>query len=139
MIRVRILVRAQTAATQCRQADMPYRDPAKQKAFLQQHYLNNKADYRRRSVEGKARRQQLLTDAKDRPCMDCGESYPSYVMDLDHREGVTKIDKLSDMVSRYSVQAILDEISKCDAVCANCHRERTFQRLRSSVDRATPS
>jgi hypothetical protein len=25
-------------------------------------------------------------------------------------------------------KAILNEIAKCDAVCANCHRERTHQR-----------
>ena len=28
--------------------------------------------------------------------------------------------------SRYSIKTILNEISKCEILCANCHREKTF-------------
>lgn len=57
--------------------------------------------------------------------MDCGKRYPSYVMDFDHRE--SKIRDVSRMVSLGLGEAtVLAEIAKCDVVCSNCHRERTF-------------
>lgn len=63
-----------------------------------------------------------------RPCMDCGLSYPSYVMDFDHRPGEAKTKAVSQMWYN-SLATIKAEIDKCDLVCANCHRERTFSRL----------
>lgn len=61
--------------------------------------------------------------AKDAPCMDCGVRYPPYVMDFDHRDPTEK--KMA--VSRAkTLQAAADEIQKCDLVCSNCHRQRTF-------------
>lgn len=77
-----------------------------------------------------ARKQEisnLLKEIKSKPCFDCNQIYPYYVMDFDHREGVVKINNVSQM--RFcSKDKILKEIQKCDLVCANCHRERTFSR-----------
>lgn len=54
-------------------------------------------------------------------------SYPSYVMDFDHIKG-TKIGALSRMAGDGKpLASILAEIAKCDVVCANCHRLRTFK------------
>lgn len=59
------------------------------------------------------------------PCSDCGKYYPSYVMDFDHVRGIknNNISKLSNMASRNKLK---DELLKCEIVCANCHRERTY-------------
>ncbi len=32
------------------------------------------------------------------------------------------------MLGRVDTENLLAEVSKCDIVCANCHRERTFRR-----------
>ena len=69
----------------------------------------------------------MVLDAKARPCADCGILYPYYVMDFDHRDGATKSFSLHS-VHRVTKRAIMQEIAKCDVVCANCHRERTHQR-----------
>ena len=55
--------------------------------------------------------------------MDCGVQYPFYVMDFDHRG-----DKLFNVGSGRgrSFDAVKAEAAKCDVVCANCHRERSF-------------
>ncbi|MDQ3743355.1 MAG: hypothetical protein M3444_03130 [Acidobacteriota bacterium] len=53
-------------------------------------------------------------------------------MDFDHREGETKIFEMN-RVSYVSMRAIKQEIEKCDVVCANCHRERTYQRIMRRV------
>jgi len=68
--------------------------------------------------------------AKDCPCKDCGERYPPYVLDFDHREGETKLFNIADLGAHcwMSVEDLETEIAKCDVVCANCHRERTHQR-----------
>lgn len=63
---------------------------------------------------------------KSGPCVDCGVPYPSYVMDWDHRPGEVKLFTISVGKATKARQAVLDEIAKCDLVCSNCHRERTF-------------
>ena len=61
---------------------------------------------------------------------DCGQTYPTYVMDFDHRDPTTKLCKVSAAVYLGSEQKLLDEIAKCDLVCANCHRVRTHGSLK---------
>ena len=69
---------------------------------------------------------------RNNPCTDCGSTYPFYVMDLDHIRG-TKLMDISRLVSRgASLSKLSTEIAKCDLVCANCHRIRTFVRLSNS-------
>lgn len=67
---------------------------------------------------------ELIVAAKTTPCADCGQTYPPYVMDLDHRDSGTKTAAVGTMVS-YSPARLVEEIAKCDVVCANCHRVRT--------------
>ena len=66
---------------------------------------------------------------KAAPCMDCGVSYPPYVMDFDHRPGEEKVLPVATMISdSWGRERIEAEIAKCDLVCANCHRVRTHLR-----------
>jgi hypothetical protein len=44
-------------------------------------------------------------------------------MDLHHRDPEDKVFALSDASSR-AVAQIIEEIEKCDLICANCHRMR---------------
>jgi hypothetical protein len=74
----------------------------------------------------------MIRDAKNVPCIDCKVSYPWMVMDFDHRPGETKVAEVSKLATSASVQKIRDEIAKCDVVCSNCHRLRTFQRIENS-------
>lgn len=73
-----------------------------------------------------AQRQQLLNQLKDVPCKDCGQRFPPYCMDFDHVRG-EKFKDLSDIKS-HALQVIMDEVAKCEIVCANCHRIRTYTR-----------
>lgn len=72
----------------------------------------------------------FIDSLKDSPCVDCKQRYPSHCMDFDHVKGV-KRSNLSRMV-HHSQKSILEEVSKCDLVCANCHRVRTVARQRRS-------
>jgi hypothetical protein len=48
-------------------------------------------------------------------------------MDFDHRDPATKVRSVTRMIFG-SIDRMLAEAAKCDIVCANCHRLRTFQR-----------
>ena len=95
--------------------------------ILQDHYRRNKDAYLRRNARFRLRNSEIIREYKARPCADCGTQYPYYVMDFDHRKGETKVINLAN-ASRMTRPKILEEIAKCDVVCSNCHRERTYQR-----------
>ena len=73
---------------------------------------------------------RILRRVKSAPCLDCGRSYPPHVMDLDHVRGV-KVADVSALVAKGKRSAVLIELEKCEVVCANCHRERTWARANS--------
>ena len=61
-------------------------------------------------------------------CHDCGEYYPSYVMDYDHVRGKKMFNISKARSGQRNFMAMVREILKCEVVCANCHRERTHNR-----------
>ena len=73
------------------------------------------------------RNRAIINEAKDRPCMDCDVGYPPYVMDFDHVRGTKRFTIGSDRGLTSNLDELRAEIAKCDVVCANCHRERTFR------------
>lgn len=75
-------------------------------------------------------RKQMLDKMKSGQCQDCGQTFPPVCMDFDHVRGV-KRQGLSRLHG-YSAEAILAEVSKCDLVCANCHRKRTAVQTKPS-------
>jgi hypothetical protein len=69
--------------------------------------------------------ERLLAHLLAHPCVDCGERDP-LVLEFDHQRD--KIKNIAQLVRGWSWQTIEREIAKCDVVCANCHRRRTFTR-----------
>ncbi len=80
-----------------------------------------------------AEKRQQAKDAVDAiksvtPCADCGVVFHPVCMDFDHANG-GKTKAVSRLVSgAYKMHLILEEIAKCELVCANCHRMRTHSR-----------
>lgn len=87
------------------------------------------ANKRRR--EYRKERRDFINKQKDKPCADCGKKYPHYVMDFDHRNGVIKSGNIAHLLNQnfWTYEKLVEEIKKCDIVCANCHRIRTFNRM----------
>ena len=96
------------------------------------YYKNNAERLKKQMREKNKINRDILRaevkEIKNQPCADCGVSYPTYVMDFDHREGVEKLGLVSHMVSQCNRTAVYIEIEKCDVVCSNCHRIRTHER-----------
>jgi DNA-directed RNA polymerase subunit M/transcription elongation factor TFIIS len=62
-------------------------------------------------------------------CADCGLADPA-VLEFDHVG--PKLMEVGEMVREaYRLERIKREIANCELVCANCHRRRTSQRIRS--------
>lgn len=66
---------------------------------------------------------EYLKAVKNQPCADCGVSYPYYVMDFDHKGG--KVFNIG-AGRGVSMARLKSEVAKCDVVCSNCHRERSW-------------
>jgi hypothetical protein len=103
-------------------------------AYHREHYVANRERYIAQAAERKRRPAHersayLIEFFQTHPCTDCGETDP-VVLEFDHL-GDKSFNVGSALRSR-NWRSILDEIAKCEVVCANCHRRRTARR-RGSV------
>lgn len=98
-----------------------------QRQMSRAHYQKNKQAYldrnNRRMQEVMARIDELKAST---PCADCGQYFKSKITDFHHRDSGEKYKIVSQMRTKTTLPKILKEIAKCDLLCANCHRERTF-------------
>lgn len=85
----------------------------------------------------------IVEERKKSPCADCGGTFPAVCMDFDHVRGVKKTGINQIVAQFWSVDILLEELAKCELVCANCHRIRTHadkalhkQRIRAGRIRA---
>lgn len=86
-------------------------------------YLNRTTINAVESARAIRAKMRVIKDAaKDVPCADCGIRYPYYVMDFDHVRG----EKYKAISKISCISRLVVEMPKCEVVCANCHRERTF-------------
>lgn len=108
---------------------MPYKDITKRRAAQKRYYSKNLKLYKDKNIKRKKMLLEFVNSLKNQPCMDCGIQYPSYVMDFDHRNPKEKISTISRIIrDMWSKKRILLEIEKCDLICANCHRIRTYKK-----------
>lgn len=91
---------------------------------------------RRVSARLRDSNRDIIRKAKDVPCADCGQHFPTHCMDFDHRPGVDKVANIGASVAKWASDpdALIAEIAKCDVVCANCHRKRTFSKERKEAN-----
>lgn len=67
------------------------------------------------------------------PCIDCGQIYHYSQMDFDHVRGEKRYNVATIANTLASINTIKKEIAKCELVCANCHRLRTWKRTQKEV------
>lgn len=109
-----------------------YRNSEKGKAYdaayrkTPQAKLSNKEFLKRRYAEVRKRLNEYKVT---RGCNDCGYNTRPEALDFDHLPGTEKVFQVSRITGR-SWERVLEEIAKCELVCANCHRVRTVDRKR---------
>jgi|ERR1044072_2744843 hypothetical protein len=106
-----------------------YMQTEAQKAAKAAHYQANKEAYKARFAARKRLFSRIAVELKTfNPCMDCKNYFHPCAMQFDHRPGTNKLFHVSDYGKFSSVVKFLEEIDKCDLVCANCHAVRTYTR-----------
>ena len=101
--------------------------------YQHEHYTQNKKRYVQRAMKFNHKqfvqnRLNLIAVLEKSRCADCGNA-DIRVLEFDHKLPDAKVDNISTMVYRYKWDSILEEISKCDIRCANCHRIKTMTQL----------
>jgi len=87
--------------------------------------LNDKANARASNIR------KFLADYKlKKGCAECGYSEHHVALDFDHVKG----DKLFNVCNAKSINSAKVEIKKCEVVCSNCHRIRSYNRLRGNIE-----
>ena len=88
-----------------------------------QRMYEKQEGYRQRNFDA------VMQYLRSHPCVDCTEG-DIVVLEFDHLPGLVKkfeIGRALTSTTR-SLKSILDEIKKCEVVCANCHKRRTSKR-----------
>ena len=100
--------------------------------FSEWHQRNKAAHnaqiHARNKRVAKVMQERLLAYLREHPCVDCGED-DVLVLEFDHLRD--KTHNIAYLIRCGSWERVLEEIAKCDVVCANCHRRRTQKRARS--------
>lgn len=140
----------------CREANRNYQreaqrrwrlaNPSRRKEIERRWYSENRVkalEYQKRynkSPHGKARkkkhrialrnsiRERLNAIKMDSGCVDCGYRQAPEALDFDHVRGEKVMDLCRMATAFKSMKRVLDEVAKCEVVCANCHRIRTRKR-----------
>lgn len=95
------------------------------KVYDANHYQKNKKHRHEIKYANREKIRRFLTQyLREHPCAVCNED-DIVVLEFDHIDPKTKKFDIGKSVSGYSIQSILEEIKKCQVLCANCHRRRT--------------
>ena len=103
------------------------RDMEKLKKAQHNHYVTNKEKYLESGRNTKRRRAAWLQELKKTlSCIKC-DIKDFRVLEFHHRErvpynGQTDRYTVSYLLNHAGKKRVLEEIAKCDCLCANCHK-----------------
>jgi ferredoxin len=103
-----------------------------QRLQRREHYERNIDQEKARTYQVTKRRREnaqrfIYEYLSYQKCVDCGE-YDFSVLTFDHVRGKKKKEISRMIADGDSVDAILQEIAKCQVVCSNCHMRREQKR-----------
>lgn len=106
-------------------------NPDRMKSYLEKNKEKIAERQKKQTAAKMLKLEAIYAEAKDQPCLDCGQKFHVSAMDFDHRPEEIKFRAVSALAKswRTSLKNLLAEIAKCDLVCSNCHRVRTYNRL----------
>lgn len=105
----------------------------KQVQYQREHYERNKAEIIRKAQQRKDDIRKWFRDFKSKlKCVECSENHPAAI-DFHHLDPKRKVKDVTKMVAKgHSKERILEEISKCIVICANCHRKLHWKERQES-------
>lgn len=92
-------------------------------ATNEKQLVNNRKQAAKLYAERRAMVDRIKMDAG---CKVCGYNEHPAALDFDHRDPATKKFRIAGSLNR-RLDTLLEEIAKCDVLCAICHRIKTFE------------
>ena len=88
------------------------------------HYYNNKQQYLERNKIACENNREFIKDIKkNAKCKICGEK-DWRCLDFHHKDKEDKVIEVALLyLKNWKRSRMLEEIAKCDILCANCHRK----------------
>ena len=108
--------------------------PEDQRQYNREYYHKNKDKLKKQIyIRTRQRYRRNLKKVQDikvaAGCVDCGYDKHPTALHFDHLPEFEKYDDISGMVrDGLAWSRVLEEIGKCEVVCANCHAIRTADR-----------
>jgi len=97
-------------------------------SYLRARDVQNPKRYAWKARRVAQNQEWILDYLTSRWCVDCGNT-DVRVLEFDHLRD--KEANISALMNNSSIARMQAEIAKCDVVCANCHRIRTYARAGS--------
>lgn len=109
---------------------MPHKDKEAARAWRRKWWSTltseRKAEKQKKATERARKIKEFLAEYKlKKGCKDCGYNQHHSALEFDHIEG----EKSLNISFAKSISQALKEIEKCEVVCSNCHRVRTYNRI----------
>ena len=97
--------------------------PRHRREYFKQYYRDNPAYFKERARRREQEIQEFIQQQRvGLSCIRCGNT-DIRVLDFHHVDKNSKEISIARIVYRgWSNERILQEIAKCEALCANCHR-----------------
>lgn len=97
-----------------------------QKGYKDKHYAANKSAYLKKNKKWSKTFRAWYQDYKKQfHCARCPESHPACIQF--HHPKKNKLDSVSALLCLGSKQKVIDEITKCVPLCANCHAKEHYK------------
>lgn len=111
---------------------VPYNHPDYQKLWRELHRERLASERKKKYwTTGKARHQRrlywLYKYKIAKGCRICGYNLHASALDFDHINPVTKSFEIAKRVPNTTLKTLFNEIKKCQILCANCHRIKTYE------------
>lgn len=96
--------------------------PEQMKEYRRKHYHANKNPYIARAQSTRIKRKEWNKEFKKTlKCARCPERYWA-CLQFHHKDPANKTSTINAALGRgWSIKRILEEIAKCEVLCANCH------------------
>ena len=100
-----------------------------QRQYNRNYYINNKEAEVKRAVKNTKERRKRLRDLVNNIKINCNRCNETHIATLQfhHTDPVTKEICIAEAVHRgWSDRKLLQEINKCEILCANCHAKEHY-------------
>ncbi len=99
---------------------MPYKDREKNRKYQTEWARRHRRT--KSSLPYFKTKKQIILEAKSGPCLICKQTFPPAAMDLHHVDPTGKEFTVSTALRKVGYEKLVQEINKCVALCAVCHR-----------------